>query len=791
MSTATVASLVDTLEELQLLEPPQWQVLAAMQPRPQDPRELAKILLRKGWLSRHQATLLFRGAGSQLIQGPYLLIEPLGEGGMGLVFKVRHRKLGNIVALKVIHRARANDPKARKRFERETQAVAQLRHPNIVQAYDAGELKGGFYLAMEYVEGRDLAKLLKEQGRLPEHLACDFIRQTALGLQHAHERGMVHRDIKPSNLLIADCGLRFSDSTGLDQSPIRNTQSAIVKILDLGLARVERSAAGESLSQVTCENLVIGTPDYIAPEQALRPHDVDSRADIYSLGCTLYHLLTGRIPFPAGTVMEKMLKHKFETAEPASGIRPEVPPELSALVSQMMAKKTADRPASAAAVAAALEPFCKELTTVLSVDAEPSAAIDANEPTFLMNQSAATPSDSPFGDTPTALRTLTRKPQRGMASWLLIGLLSLGLTCTLIILLLAVANQRSFPSGDRVDARPPNPASLASPIRNMPVTLVANQPWQDTLVDVSAGERVTIRARGRWQGAAAASTCTADGDRQATWEEAVTPTAPVMSLIARIGSSTAVIPLGQNTTFTPQLSGRLFIQANELNLKDNLGTLTLEIDGAKAGAATSAPPLLPVQALEKEWQALAARVTSARNGPNSLASELQTFRLRNPGAPQALRATQILARLPSPLDGHPARPVLRRTEGDPVEILFALGDQDSLIRKPKQAVAISPDGKLLAAGSEGYSIRLWNLEQNPPRELTALKGHSDAVRNLSFAPDGQRLLSAAYGLERTLRLWEVHADGAQLRIGGAEGASGIAGVFAPDGRHFLMGGDQT
>lgn len=488
MSGATVASLVDALEELQLLEPPQWQELASLQPRPKEPRELLRALLSRGWLTRFQAATLLKGNHRALLHGPYLLIEQLGEGGMGQVYKARHQKLGRVVALKIIHKDRLRDPKAVSRFHREMQAVGALHHPNIIQAYDAGEAEGGYFLAMEFVDGPDLARLLREIGRLPIHRACDYIRQAALGLQHAHDRGMVHRDIKPSNLLLArqpsgePSAAEGDTRDAAAPSPPRTealapaTQTTVqrpavevdpgpgtIKVLDLGLARLERSASGESLSQVTCDNLVIGTPDYIAPEQAASPHSVDVRADIYSLGCTLYHLLTGRIPFPGQTLMEKLIKHRTELAEPVSSLRPEVPPELSDLVSRMMAKEPQARPASAAEVADALLPFCAP---------QPPPAATSDPPTEKTRQPGPekkrrfrrlakaervadreleeTPTqadDTIFPNTPSVLLTqMNRKAdQRAAATWLAVSIASVILTGTLIGALLFIV--RGYSAG--------------------------------------------------------------------------------------------------------------------------------------------------------------------------------------------------------------------------------------------------------------------------------------------------------------------------------------------------------
>jgi hypothetical protein len=266
----------------------------------------------------------------------YRLLRLLGQGGMGAVYQAEHRLMGRLVALKIIRREFTARPGAAERFRREVRSAARLQHPNIVTAHDADQAGDTHFLVMEYVEGRTLGQLLREDGPLPVADACACARQAALGLQHAHEKGMVHRDIKPENLM------RTADGT--------------VKILDFGLAMLGDEPAAEG-SRLTDENVVMGTPDYMAPEQAEDPRGADVRADVYSLGCTLYHLLTGRVPFPRQTAMLKLVAHRDERPEPLRARRPGVPPALAAVVKRMMARQPHDRYPTPAAVAEALAPF--------------------------------------------------------------------------------------------------------------------------------------------------------------------------------------------------------------------------------------------------------------------------------------------------------------------------------------------------------------------------------------------------------------------------------------------------
>jgi WD40 repeat protein/tRNA A-37 threonylcarbamoyl transferase component Bud32 len=334
-------TLLERLRDSELLSSEQ---LAELEPLPEarnpDPKILARVVLQRGWLTRFQVSQVAIGKGKDLFVGPYVLLDKLGEGGMGQVLKARHRHMKRLVALKLIRKEKLGGADAVSRFYQEVEAAAQLHHPNIVLAFDAGQAGGTHFFAMEYVEGPDLTRLVREKGTLPVAQACDFIRQAAVGLQHAHERGLVHRDIKPSNLLVTASG-----------------GAPVVKILDLGLARLGDTFAKER--NLTKMGQVIGTPDYLAPEQAMDAHNVDIRADIYSLGCSLYFLLAARAPFQAESLTELLMKHQMDEPAPIRSLRPDVPPALESLMRRMMAKKAKDRPGTPAEVAAALEPLAR------------------------------------------------------------------------------------------------------------------------------------------------------------------------------------------------------------------------------------------------------------------------------------------------------------------------------------------------------------------------------------------------------------------------------------------------
>jgi len=344
MSANTPASFVNSLREYEIVSGAQADEIArTIQPRFADVRGLAQELVRRGYLTAFQATELFQGRGRDLVVGPYRLLDRLGEGGMGQVFKAHHMRMDRVVALKLIQKDHLSQPEAVKRFFREAQAAAQLSHPNIVLAHDAGQAGEVHFLAMEYVEGVDLARLVQQSGRLAIPLACEFIRQAALGLQHAFEKGVVHRDIKPGNLLATKTG---------------TNGAALVKILDFGLARFE-SETGPKKTILTQLGKVVGTVDYISPEQAENARKADIRSDIYSLGCSLFHLLTGQLAFPGESGVERLSARLVGKPESIRALRPEVPEGLEQVLGKMLERDPAKRFQTPAQVAAALAVFAK------------------------------------------------------------------------------------------------------------------------------------------------------------------------------------------------------------------------------------------------------------------------------------------------------------------------------------------------------------------------------------------------------------------------------------------------
>jgi serine/threonine-protein kinase len=327
MATLSVSSFLDYLERSQLVEPDVLQQaleeFRAAQPdaSPEDAQPLAAFLVDKGLITAWQAEKLMEKKYRGFFLGKYRMLRLLGSGGMSTVYLAEHRLMHRQRAIKVLPRRRVNDSSYLARFHLEAQATAQLDHPNIVRCYDVDNEDDTHYIVMEYIEGKDLNTIVKEDGPLPLELACNYIAQAAEGLHHAHQNGLIHRDVKPANLLV--------DARG------------VVKILDLGLALFSDTERA-SLTIEHNEN-VLGTADYLAPEQAVNSHSVDHRADIYGLGCTLYYLLTGRPPFPEGTLAQRIAKHQTQMPEDIRKFRPDCPRDLADICVKMMQKRPEKR----------------------------------------------------------------------------------------------------------------------------------------------------------------------------------------------------------------------------------------------------------------------------------------------------------------------------------------------------------------------------------------------------------------------------------------------------------------
>ena len=358
-----------------------------------------RFLVAKRCLTEYQAALIQRGRPDGFFVGGYVILDRLGKGQSAGVYKAVHTS-GQVVALKVLAGSRAKDPHVLNRFRREGRLLTQLNHPNVVRAFQVGQTGPVHFIVMEYLEGETLDDVLTRRKRLPPAEAVRVVHQALLGLQHLYEKRMVHRDLKPTNLMVVPA----PPPGGPD-----DTLAATVKILDVGIGRELFDESPAPDARLTTEGAILGTPDYLAPEQARDARSADVRADLYSAGCVLYHLIAGRPPFAGTTVMAQMVQHATETPAPLAEVAPGVPAGLQAVFDRLTAKKREDRYPTPAAAAAALTQFLPAGAAAAS----PSGVLPAYRE-FLETESALeVPADllrKPSGSTTLRIPNLADQP---------------------------------------------------------------------------------------------------------------------------------------------------------------------------------------------------------------------------------------------------------------------------------------------------------------------------------------------------------------------------------------------
>jgi serine/threonine-protein kinase len=688
----------------------------------------------------------------------YTILAKLGQGGMGQVFKAKQDRLDRLVALKIIRQeCVSQDPHALRRFQQEAKAAAALSHPNIIVIYDFNQVEDTYYIAMEYVEGVDLHQLVRDCGPLPVPLACQFARQIALGLQHGYKHGMVHRDIKPSNLLLAlptmDVGvsgfktlpapvhrrrISTSDSTaGSSLSlrvPMEHLKDGVIKILDMGMALLVHRPGDPDSPRWTLKGTIMGTPDFLAPEQAVDSRQVDIRADLYSLGCTLYFLLTARPPFGEFPLIKKLMMHQIAKPRPILELQPDIPRELEQVINKLMAKlpegrfQTPQEVADALATFAVSDPILAPLRA--SPPGQPKAerseglgAKDENKrpETEAKNETRATPAaphTAPLAPRPPL------KPQEAQYKW----------------------TGRS--DGDSASVREAKAVVL----------LKGHTAWVTALA--FSQDRRTLAS-----GAVHGSVRLWDLSGSKPCEKAILPSDPGEVHALAFDNGNRILATGCGS-----LEGLIWLW--------DLGGLTPKkmatLQGHKGPVET--------MTFSRDNHFLAsggcdkAVILWELDGPNS--KEVATFKGHTENVKAVAFSSDGKTLVSASLDGT-IRFWRRGGVWSKDQLAMIQGEGG-----PIYTIAFSSDSRYMAIGSLDQTVRIFDMNSPQLRQKAVLKGHLGVVRQVQFSPDSRTLVSVCDG--GRVIAWNVTSGTMSHELQLPKGRM-CSVAFTLDGRYMAAG----
>jgi serine/threonine-protein kinase len=734
MTSLASNELVDFIIAREIVPSPLVEQLTSEGKDFESAEQLLDELAKRGWLSQYQRSQLLSGQGEKLVFGPYRLVEPLGEGGMGMVFKARHPRLDRLVALKFIlpdhQEARS---KVISRFHREARAIAQLQHPNVVTLYDADEIDGTPYIAMEYIDGVSLWDMVRRHGALGINQSSEYMRQAALGLQHAFECGLVHRDIKPSNIMVvqkknsSQIALRRPTlvtvrdrERGLDS--VISSRSDLIKILDMGLALLKDSLKDtrrQNETSLTEMGAAIGTPDFVSPEQARDARTVDIRADLYSLGCTFYYILSGHVPFPGGSRIEKILQHQLDVPMSISVLRPHIPSRIAGIVEKLMAKNPDERYRSPQELADALAAHLEAPQTPVGTPGQssrkaaspPITSSQATRITLpsLVASRPAKKTPAPVVDEPAA-NASTGEPQ-AVAESGIPGIMNTQISFKEI----------DFGEAERTDADMETLGNLSAEMPSIGISPLWKGQGHTSMVSA-----VALSADGRL-----AASADVNGQIR-IWD--LTEDAPREEMSVHRPSEIQAI------AFSP-VDWNHVVYATQLNGKANF----VRWDWTTNQSV--------------EWGGL---VTLNHSGVGCLRFSLDGSVLAAGVGSQAVtwRFEDAAATNQTIHKGH---------------------------ETPIRAIAISPDRVMLVASGQSEAIRFWGLGKRDRKDGVAARTHAASISTLDFSPDGKLLALA--GLDPKIAIWRIGKssdDSVAVLSGHATNLMHVQ--FTPDGDHLISVG---